>query len=69
MSEDEVEEYPLEFTISQERLDLIGHDLLMIGQQHRLSPPELCIVLKLMEEWLEGRLGLTVAPQPQGEKK
>ena len=46
------------FSISEERLQTIGQDFLLLGQQHKLEPYELCIVCDMMKKWLQVQCGI-----------
>ena len=49
-----------EFNISEEKLKLIGQEFLMLGQQHKLEPWELCVVCDLMKQWLQDHCGVEI---------
>jgi hypothetical protein len=47
------------FQISEQMLSQYGQELLMWGQEKKLEPHELAIVLKLMQDWLFKRIGIS----------
>lgn len=48
------------FEVSAEMFEQITQEILMIGQQHKLEPHELVMVLKIAADALGEQLGLTV---------
>lgn len=47
------------FEISEERIKLIALDFLMLGQQHKLTPAELVICMRMADKFLSEELGLS----------
>lgn len=48
----------MKFQISEQKLKLLIEEFMLIGQQHKIEPAELAIVLKLGSEWLMEQMGM-----------